>query len=411
MALKDFRKALEKVTKEHGKAIAKADANTLIHKISFDSPQLTYMFGGFSYDRIHNFFGPESSGKSSMFTYIAGQLQRKIPEVKPEWAEKQVVVYMDFERTFDPNYASNLGLNCDEDHFILLQPDTLEEGCSITEELVKTNSVCCVILDSDAAAPTNLDNESDIGSTGFNGAKAANTLKEVYKRFNVLCSNYKFPLLVVSQERANMNVGAHLPSVTGGTALKFFASTRCRVQKMDAIKTGDSVIGIQVRVRNYKNKTSVPNRDALMDLYFDGGFNSTAEYFQFIVDFGFIHKSGGWYDWTDTENVLGEQEVDKKGNVIGPKVYKWQGAAKVQEWLEANPAIYDDFKKKVDSKLCVSNELDVNNVDPDVEDAKALGIRITAPTAAQKAETEKLAEEALAIAEEMNNNTAESTEE
>lgn len=206
MALKDFRKAMEKITKDHSRAIAKADANTLIHKLSFDSPQLTYMFGGFSYDRIHNFFGPESSGKSSMFTYIAGQLQKKIPEVKPEWKEKQIVVYMDFERTFDPTYATNLGMLCDEDHLVLLQPDTLEEGCAIAEELVKTDSVCCVILDSDAAAPTNLDTESEVGATGFNGAKAANTLKEVYKRFNVLCSNYQFPLLVVSQERANMCV-------------------------------------------------------------------------------------------------------------------------------------------------------------------------------------------------------------
>ncbi len=401
MALADFRKAMEKITKEHKKAIVAADTNTLIHKISFDSPQLTYMFGGFSYDRIHNFFGPESSGKSSMFTYIAGQLQKKMPLQNPEWKDKQIVVYMDFERTFDPGYATNLGLNCDEEHLVLLQPDTLEEGATIAESLVKTGVVCCVILDSDAAAPTNLDNESDIGSTGFNGAKAANTLKEVYKRFNILCSNYKFPLLVVSQERANMTVGAHLPSTTGGTALKFFSSTRCRIQKMDTIKTADNVIGIQIRARNYKNKTSVPNRDALMDLYFDGGFNSDNEYFQFILDFGIIHKSGGWYDWTDTENVLGVQEVDKKGNVVGPKIYKWQGGEKVQAWLNEHPDLYDSFKKIVDAKLCTTNELDVNNVDPEVEDAKEAGIRLTAPTAETNQEIENLAAEALNLAQDM----------
>lgn len=394
MALKDFRKALEKVTKDHAKSIVKADTNNLINKISFDSPQLTYMFGGFSYDRIHNLFGPESSGKSSTFSYIAGQLQKKIPEIKPEWKDKYVVVYMDFERTFDPIYANKLGLNTDEDHFVLLQSDTLEEACAITEELVKSNCVCCVILDSDAAAPTNLDAESDIGSTGFNGAKAANTLKEVYKRFNILCSNYKFPLLVVSQERANMSLMAHLPSQTGGTAIKFFSSTRCRVQKMDTIKNGDNVIGIQIRVRNYKNKTSVPNRDALMDLYFDGGFDSTSEYFAFIINFGFIHKAGGWFDWTDTENLLGEMGTNKNGNPE-PKVYKWQGAAKVQEWLEANPKVYDMFKSKVDAKLCVSNELDANNSDPDVDDAKELNIRLTTPSPKEKAEVEELAKEAL----------------
>lgn len=380
MALKDFKKALEKVTKDHSKAIVAANANTLIHKITFDSPQLTYMFGGFSYDRIHNLFGPESSGKSSTFSYIAGQLQKKIPRVCDEYKEKQVVVYMDFERTFDPVYAEKLGLNTDEDHFVLLQSDTLEEACAITEELVKTNSVCCVILDSDAAAPTNLDAESEIGATGFNGAKAANTLKEVYKRFNVLCSNYKFPLLVVSQERANMQIGAFLPSVTGGTALKFFSSTRCRVQKMEQIKNGDEVIGIQIRVRNYKNKTSVPNRDAIMNLYFDGGFKSDDEYFEFLTKLNIIEKCpGGVY----RADFLPDGKI--------------RGAANLLEWITQpeQKELYDKLKEQVTAKLLVSSELDADNVDPEKEDAAAAGVRLTAPSQAEKDEVAELAKEAL----------------
>lgn len=383
MALKDFKKALEKVTKDHAKAVVAANANTLIHKITFDSPQLTYMFGGFSYDRIHNLFGPESSGKSSTFSYIAGQLQKKIPQVCDEYKEKQVVVYMDFERTFDPNYANKLGLNTDEDHFVLLQSDTLEEACAITEELVKTNSVCCVILDSDAAAPTNLDAESEIGATGFNGAKAANTLKEVYKRFNVLCSNYKFPLLVVSQERANMQIGAFLPSVTGGTALKFFSSTRCRVQKMEQIKNGDEVVGIQIRVRNYKNKTSVPNRDAIMNLYFDGGFKSDDEYFEFLTKLNIIEKCpGGVYK----ADFLPDGKI--------------RGAANLLEWITQpeQKELYAKLKEQVTAKLLVNSELDADNVDPEKEDAAAAGIRLTAPSAEEKAEVAELAKEALEAA-------------
>lgn len=383
MALKDFKKALEKVTKDHAKAVVAANANTLIHKITFDSPQLTYMFGGFSYDRIHNLFGPESSGKSSTFSYIAGQLQKKIPQVCDEYKEKQVVVYMDFERTFDPTYANKLGLNTDEDHFVLLQSDTLEEACAITEELVKTNSVCCVILDSDAAAPTNLDAESEIGATGFNGAKAANTLKEVYKRFNVLCSNYKFPLLVVSQERANMQIGAFLPSVTGGTALKFFSSTRCRVQKMEQIKNGDEVVGIQIRVRNYKNKTSVPNRDAIMNLYFDGGFKSDDEYFEFLTKLNIIEKCpGGVYK----ADFLPDGKI--------------RGAANLLEWITQpeQKELYAKLKEQVTAKLLVTSELDADNVDPEKEDAAAAGIRLTAPSAEEKAEVAELAKEALEAA-------------
>lgn len=169
---------------------------------------------------------PESSGKSSLYTYIASQLQKKMPEemvrlakafedegrkeeaekIRKDFKDKQFVIYLDFEGTFDPSHAEQIGLNMDEEHFALFQPDSIEDGFTMIEPYVKSGSVCCVILDSDAAATTNLDNESDFGSTGFNGAKDAAVLTMVYKKFNVLCRNYLTPLLVVSQERANMCV-------------------------------------------------------------------------------------------------------------------------------------------------------------------------------------------------------------
>lgn len=376
MALADIRKQVDKIKTTYDRGIVEATANNLIRKIAFDSPQLTYMFSGFSYDRIHQFFSPESSGKSSLSTYMASQLQKKMPieierlakeaedggnkdkakKIRKEFADKQVVIYLDYERTFDPIYAENLGLNTDEEHFILLQPDTLEDGFNMIEPMVKSGSICCIIFDSDAAAPTALDNESEVGATGFNGAKGANTLKEVYKRYGILCSNYLTPLIVISQERANMNVMAKLPNQTGGTAIKYFSSTRNRLSKLDTLKNGDDAIGIQIRVRNYKNKTGIPNRDAIMNLYFDGGFNSDDEYFDFLVMFGLIHKAGGWFDAAD----------------IG--MPKLQGSAKVKDWLKQNPDVYEDLKKKVDSMLMSKNVLDENNVD--YEKAEQSGVTV-----------------------------------
>lgn len=224
MGLKDLQKLVDKAKKDYEHGIVKADRNKLINKITFDSPQLTYMFGGFSYDRIHQSFGPESSGKSSVYTYIAGQLQKKMPaemerlanaledagdleeakKVRNGHKDKQVVLYLDFERTFDPEYATKLGMNCDEEHLILVQANCMEDAFNMAEDMVKTGCICCVIFDSDAAAPTNLVNESDYGTTGFNGAKTANVLAETYKKFNIIASNYMTPLLVVSQERDNM---------------------------------------------------------------------------------------------------------------------------------------------------------------------------------------------------------------
>lgn len=127
-------------------------------------------------------------------------------KIRKDFKDKQFVIYLDFEGTFDPSHAAQIGLNMDDEHFALFQPDSIEDGFTMIEPYVKSGSVCCVILDSDAAATTNLDNESDFGSTGFNGAKDAAVLTMVYKKFNVLCRNYLTPLLVVSQERANMCV-------------------------------------------------------------------------------------------------------------------------------------------------------------------------------------------------------------
>lgn len=371
MALKDITALQEKTKKDYDHGLVCADANTLIHKICFDSPQLTYMFSGFSYDRIHQCFGPESGGKSSLYTYIASQLQKKMPEEmerlaklfedegKKEEAEKyrknfkdkQFVIYLDFEGTFDPNHAAQIGLNMDEEHFALFQPDSIEDGFSMIEPYVKSGSVCCVIFDSDALATTNLDNESDFGSTGFNGAKDAAVLAMVYKKFNVLCRNYLTPLLVVSQERANMNVASHLPSQTGGQSIRFAATTRNRITKIDTLKNKDGIdAGIQIRVRNYKNKAGVPWRDAVMNLWFDGGFNSDDEYFDFFVIFDFIHKgAAGVY----TADFLPNGKI--------------RGAEKVKEWIMSDEAkeIYENLKEKVTQKLLGNNELDAENINPE----------------------------------------------
>lgn len=374
MSLKDIKKLRTEATKKYKHGIVDANSNNLVHKIAFDSPQLTNQFSGFSYDRIHQLFGPYSSGKSSLSTYIGGQLQKKMPiemerlassyeaegdkdkaaQFRKDYEDKYHLVYLDFERTFDPEYAEKLGLNCDEDHFTLIQADSVEDGFQIAESMVKSGSICCVVFDSDAMATSNLDNESEMGATGFNGAKNAITLSTIYKKFNVLCANYLTPLIVISQETTNMNVMAHLPNQTGGQKIRFAATTRNRVTQIEQLKEGSDNVGIKIRVRNYKNKAGIPWRDAEMNLFFDKGFDSDSEYFDFLVSFGFINKSGGWYDAAD----------------IGmPKV---QGAAKVQEWLKEHPDVYEDLKKKIDGMLMVKNTLDDNNSDPTTDDIKEL---------------------------------------
>ena len=396
MSLKDFKKARQDAVEKYKHGVVEADANTLIHKIILDSPQLTRLFAGFSYDRIHQSFGPESSGKSTVYTYIAGQLQTKMPKeiermakyyedvkkdakkaakFREDYEDKQVVAYLDFEGTFDPNFAQRLGLNIDDDHFVLIQADTLEDGFSMLEPMVKSGSICCVIFDSDAAACSNLDLESEFGSTGFNGAKDAAALAMVYKKYNVLARNYLTPMLVVSQERDNMNVMAKLPSTTGGKAIRFYASTRNRITKLDTIKNKDGKdAGIKLRVRNYKNKTGTPWRDAELTLWFDTGIDSNLEYIDYIIEFELIEVKGG-------------------GNFAWPaKEMKCRGRDNLIDWLLAHPAEYDELKAKVNELLLEDNKLDINNYNPEDDDIKEVAKNT-------KKTVEEIAEEALKAAQ------------
>lgn len=149
------------------------------------------------------------------------------------------------------------------------------------------------------------------------------------------------------------SVMSHLPSQTGGTAIRYAATTRNRITKLDTLKDKNGVdAGIQMRVRNYKNKAGVPWRDAIMNLWFDGGFNSDDEYFDFFVIFDFIHKgNGGVY----TADFLPNGKI--------------RGAEKVKEWIMSDEAkdVYENLKEKVTQKLLGNNELDEDNFNPELD--------------------------------------------
>lgn len=146
--LRAFRKALDALKEKIPGIVAAVDSNKLKRGVFLDSPQLTFLFGGkYPTDRIMQLQGPESSGKSTVSNYIGGQLQKKRPE-------QPMVLYVDYERTFDPDYAQRLGLDISPDKFTLIHPDCGEDGFEAIDALLRTGQLCCIILDSDAAMPT-----------------------------------------------------------------------------------------------------------------------------------------------------------------------------------------------------------------------------------------------------------------
>jgi recombination protein RecA len=325
-----------------------AEAGTL-KRLKMDSPQLNWLFsGGFPIGRIANFFGAESSGKSSIATYIAGQFQKHMP------APQTKIVYLDFERSFDATFATRLGLDCrdavDGGNFIYTTPDTLEDAIDFCCTLIPSNEIAMIILDSDAAAPTRVQLVDEFSKATFGAT--AKCLAEGLRKLNILCANYNTTFVTISQTRANMNAFSHADAVTGGFASKFFPTTRNKVAKLDVIKEGNEQIGINMRVRNFKNKGGIAGRDALMKLYFGNGsngiqgFNVSEEYLQFLIDLDIITQKGAFFTVPGVEKSI-------------------QGREKLQTWLDNNPDAYKEMRDKVDELLTVTTALDANTSVPE----------------------------------------------
>jgi hypothetical protein len=171
----------------------------------------------------------------------------------------------------------------------------------------------------------------------------AKALGEFLRKYNILCSNYKTTLFWISQERASMNMMSHLPGITGGEAPKFYASTVQRATKTDVIKDGNNVVGIEMRLRNYKSKVGIPFRDSNLKLYYNGGFKPDEEYIQFLVDLEIVTQKGAYFSVPGVEKSI-------------------QGRDKLQAWLNEHTDKYTQFKHQVDEMLTGTTKLDANNV-------------------------------------------------
>jgi len=332
---KTFSTLLTKLKKTYADAIKDVDEAGVIYRHVLSSPQLNYLFGGgLPVGRIIQLHGPESGGKSTLATYIAGEIQK---------LTKKVVIYVDFERTFEKAFAEKLGLQTSEDLFLLLRPENGEEGFTILEELVKTGEVALIILDSDTTMPAVNQIAKEYGAATFGAG--AKLLSDALRKFNPILDKYKTSMFVISQERDNVGSMGYGPDykVTGGRAIKFYASNRSRVQRIDYIKDKGVVTGIQMRVKNEKNKAGIPFREAMLTLSFEHGFNTENEYMDFIISLGVCEQRGAWF-------YMPQYGLEKAN-----------GRDAVQDWLNHHPDEYEKIKLEVNNKLCGKIAIDENN--------------------------------------------------
>ncbi len=270
--------------------------------------------GGVPRGRIVEVYGPESSGKTTLVQHIIAECQNA----------GGTAALIDAEHAFDPTYALKTGVKVNE--LLVSQPDTGEQALEIAETLIRSGAVDVVAIDSVAALVPRAEIEGSIGDTQI--AMQARLMSQALRRITGAISRSNCTLIFTNQLRSKIGVMFGNPETTaGGKALKYYASVRIEVRKIESIKNGTEVGGIKVRAKIVKNKVAPPFRSAEFDIMFSEGISKMGGLIDVGVDFDVVKKSGSWYEYN--------------GEKLG------QGKEAVKQYLKENRKLADEIDKKV----------------------------------------------------------------
>ena len=274
--------------------------------------------GGVPKGRIIEIYGPESSGKTTLALHILAQCQKMGGEV----------AFVDAEHALDPVYAAALGV--DTDSMLVSQPDTGEQALEITDALVRSGAVDAVVVDSVAALTPRAEIEGEMGDT-FVGLQAR-LMSQALRKLAGTINKTNCVVIFINQLRMKIGVMYGNPeTTTGGNALKFYASVRLDVRRVESIKDGGNVVGNKTRVKVVKNKVAPPFREAFFDIMYGEGIAKWGELVDLAVQLDIVQKSGSWFS-------MGDERIG-------------QGKESVKNFLMANPDIADKVEADVRANL------------------------------------------------------------
>ena len=334
---KALQQALDQIQKQYGKGsimrLGESGPVSNIEVISTGSVSLDLAtgVGGYPKGRIIEIYGPESSGKTTLTLHAIAEAQRKGGQA----------AFIDAEHALDPTYARALGV--DIDSMLIAQPDTGEQGLEICEALVRSGAIDVVVVDSVAALVPRAEIEGDMGDSHV--GLLARLMSQALRKLAGSINRTSTCVIFINQLREKIGIMFGNPeTTTGGRALKFYASMRLDVRKIDTIKKGEEVLGNRTRVKIVKNKVAPPFRKAEFDIMYGTGISLAGDILDLAADTGIIDKSGSWYSY--------------KNERIG------QGRENVKTYLEENPAVLEEIRGKLMEHL-MGNKGDDLAVDED----------------------------------------------
>jgi recombination protein RecA len=276
--------------------------------------------GGFPRGRIIEIYGPESSGKTTLALHAIAEAQKG----------GGTAAFIDVEHALDPNYAKSLGI--DLDNLLISQPDAGEQALDIAEMLIRSNAVDIVVLDSVAALVTKAELEGDMGDTHV--GLQARLMSQALRKLTSAISRSKCVMIFINQLREKVGVMFGSPETTsGGRALKFYASIRLDVRKLEQIKIGTDVVGSRTRVKVVKNKVAPPFRQAEFDITYGKGISKMGSILDVALERNIVGKSGSW--WTYGETRIGQGRENAKAFLEEHSDLALEIETKIREALKA----------------------------------------------------------------------------
>ncbi len=312
--------ALAQIEKQYGKGsvmkLGDSGANMNIEVIPTGSLSLDIALGlgGVPRGRIIEVFGPESSGKTTVALHVVAEIQKR----------GGIAGFIDAEHALDPVYAKNIGV--DIDNLYISQPDCGEQALEITETMVRSGAVDVVIVDSVAALVPKAEIDGEMGDSHM--GLHARLMSQALRKLTAVVSKTNCVVIFINQLREKVGMVFGNPEVTtGGRALKFYASIRMDVRRIDALKIGGEIVGNRTRVKVVKNKVAPPFKEAEFDIVFGKGISKEGDILDLAVANNIVDKSGAWYAYN--------------GNKIG------QGRENTKIYLQEHREICDEIEKKV----------------------------------------------------------------
>lgn len=270
--------------------------------------------GGVPRGRIIEIFGPESSGKTTLALHIIAEAQKMNGEA----------AFIDAEHALDPVYAKHLGV--DIDNLIVSQPDTGEQALEITESLVRSGALDVIVVDSVAALVPKAEIDGDMGDSHM--GLQARLMSQALRKLAGAINKSKTVIIFINQLREKIGVMFGNPeTTTGGRALKFYASVRLDIRKIENIKQDGEIVGNRARVKVVKNKVAPPFREAEFDIVYGKGISKEGNILDMAVNLDIIEKSGSWFSYN--------------GDRIG------QGRENVKDYLAKNPKVAEEIEGKI----------------------------------------------------------------